>query len=513
MSAATPSETASPRQPIRLIIFSAACVLLLASLSQTSIATAIPVIVADLGSVESVTWIMTVYLLASTVGAPISGKLADLYGSKPVLQACILVFLAGAGIGGLASSMGVLIFGRFIQGLGGGGLIVVAMTVVADVLRERDRGKAQGVVGAVLGFSTVFGPLLGGFLTEQFSWHWVLFINLPFGVLAFTGITFLLPKGGNHGRQKIDYPGAILLAITLTGIVLFASLGGTAIPWASWPSVALGVVCGLGFLGFLFIESRTIQPILPLGLFRINNFVVSNAVRFIIGMSMFGMITFIPLYLQVVKGYSPTVSGLLLLPLMFGFVGGSILSGIFMSRTGRYRIVPILSMPLLAVGALLLATITPDTNVWILGLYLLTVGIWIGPVNSIGVAAIQNAVPAGALGVATASSQMFRMIGGSVGVSIFGAIFAAGLSSRLPGGLLDDTGNTGLRAMSPQLISELPPSLRDTVLDAFTGALHPIFLCTAVAAVLAFCLSIILKEIPLPVDRRRDPDAYNGNVK
>ncbi|WP_029041491.1 MDR family MFS transporter [Cucumibacter marinus] len=496
----TASEnTAMPavEQPVALVMAAIATVLFLGSLSQTSVSTALPVIVGDLGGLDHLTWVITAYLLASTVGAPIYGKLGDLYGRKIIIQSAIGVFLIGSIIAGVAADMMMMVAGRLVQGLGGGGLMVVSMTVVADVLPARERGKAQGLLAGVFGISTILGPLMGGFFVDHLSWHWIFFVNLPIGLVALGVITMALKPLGRRVKHKIDYAGAMMLAGFLASTVLFTSLGGTSFAWNS-PVIlglmALSVVC---LAGFIFAERRAAEPVLPLSLFRNNNFVVSNGVGLITGLAMFGAITFMPLYLQVVKGISPSTSGLLLLPMMGGLIAASTISGQIMSRTGRYRILPIVASVIMFSGLSLLATLTPDTEIWQVSVYMLIVGLGIGPMMSIGVTAIQNAVAPEMLGVATASAALFRQVGGSLGVSAFGAIFAGGLAVQLGNLQGGEALGAGRSSLSPGLVASLPEPLRHTVLEGVTAALHPVFLCAAVASVMAFALSFLLREIPL----------------
>ncbi|MGR3494827.1 MDR family MFS transporter [Citreimonas sp.] len=481
---------------VRIVLAAVAMTLLTASLGQTIVSTALPRIVSDLGGMAHITWVMTAYLLASTVGAPICGKLGDLFGRKIVMQGGIVVFLLGAVIAGLAQNMGVLIAGRAVQGLGGGGLIVVAMAVVADVLPPRERGKAQGILGAVFGVSTVLGPLIGGFLVEQLSWHWIFFANLPVGLTAFVALALTLKRQAPRARARVDYAGAALLAIFLSDAVLLSGARGVSLPGGDAVLVG-GVVLALCALaGFIAVERRAAEPILPLALFRNPTFLVVNAVGFLVGMAMFGTITFMPLFLQVVKDVDATTSGLFLLPMMGGLLGTSILAGQVMSRTGRYRLLPVLSTGVLALAMLLLARIGAQSSLWGIAVCMLLVGVGLGPVFSIGVAAIQNAVPVSMLGIGTASANMFRLIGGSVGTAAFGALFSSGLATHLAGRLPEGM-KGGVGSVSAEAVHALPTRAQAAVLDAFSQALHPIFLVAAACAVVSCLIATRLQERPL----------------
>lgn len=491
-------------QPVGLIIGAVAVTLLLASLGQTIVSTALPVIVAELGGLEHLTWVVTAYLLSSTVVAPIYGKLGDLYGRKIVLQAAIIIFLLGATLSSLASSMVLLIIARTIQGLGGGGLMVVAMAVVADVIPARQRGKVQGIFGAVFGVSTMAGPLLGGIFVEHLGWQWIFLINLPLGLLAMVVIAIALKSPAERVSHRIDYLGFVLLTGALSSLVIATSLGGNLFPWLSVEIIGLGILALLLLGAFIVAESRATEPVLPLLLFRNNTFVITNAVGFLVGMAMFGTITFLPLYLQVAKGVSPTGSGLQLIPMMMGLILSSTLAGFFMSRTGRYRILPIVSCLLLIAGLLLLGFMGLATPDWQVGLYMALVGAGIGPINSVGVTATQNAVAHEVVGVATASSSMFRQIGGAIGVSLFGALFSSGLGARLAATPAGAGAGTEFGADD---LARMPAAMREAVVEAFSGALHPVFFIAAAIAGLAFALSLLLRELPLSTELRREPEA------
>ncbi|WP_439524019.1 MDR family MFS transporter [Marivita sp.] len=499
MSTMTPQETdevATKSAQTRIALAAVAVTLLFASLGQTIVTTAMPIMVADLGGMEHMTWVITAYLLASTIGAPIAGKLGDLYGRKLVVQIGIFVFLVGATLAGLAQSMGVLIAGRAIQGLGGGGLIVVSMAVVADVLPPRQRGQAQGLLGAVFGVSTVIGPLVGGFLVEALSWHWIFFANFPIGILALVVLHSALPNVKRETAVKLDIAGAFFLATFLSVAVLVSNLGGSVLPWSSAELIGL-TAFGLAALGaFIVVERRAAEPVLPLSLFANNTFLVVNTVGFMVGVAMFGTITFMPLYLQVVQGVSPSVSGLFLTPMMAGLIASSAGAGQVMSRTGRYKWMPVLSTALLALAMLSLSTLSAGSSLWHVALSMVLVGLGLGPVFSIGIAAIQNDVPRHMLGVGTASANMFRLIGGSIGTAAFGALFSANLARNLDGDLPDGTLN-GIGSISAELVSHLPLQTQREVFADFSSALHPVFWIAAGMAVIACIVSMRLQEMPL----------------
>ncbi|TDK48033.1 MDR family MFS transporter [Antarcticimicrobium luteum] len=480
---------------VRLAILAAATVLFLASLGQTSVSTALPIIVGQLGGLDHITWVITAYLLAATVGAPVMGKMGDLFGRRVVLQAGIGVFLAGAVVSALAPSMWALVAGRFIQGLGGGGLIVVAMASVADVLSPRERGRVQGALGAVFGVSTVVGPLAGGFIVQHLTWQWIFWINLPIGLAAFAVLSLALEARPPQARPSIDYLGAVLLTATLSSAVLIFSAGGVSLAWTSPGMAVLGAVLALSLTGFILTERVAKEPILPLELFRINNFVVSNLVGLIVGGAMFGTITFVPMFMQVVKGVAPSPSGMFLTPMMLGLVGASALAGRVMARTGRYRMLPVWSTLLLAVGMAGMATIGAATPNGLIVLYVFIAGIGIGPVMSVSVTAIQNAVPRETVGVGTASANMFRLIGGSIGTAVFGAMFSTGLTARLSSLGIEGVGQGG--RLTGAALAALGPAERAEVVAAIAGALHPVFWSSALLGVLASAAALLMRERPL----------------
>jgi EmrB/QacA subfamily drug resistance transporter len=491
--ASEPVGTEAPR--VRLIFGALLLVLLLASLDQTIVSTALPTIVGDLGGLSHLSWVVTAYLLASTVSGPLYGKLGDLYGRKIVLQVAIVLFLIGSALCGQSQSMTELIAFRALQGLGGGGLLVSTMAAIGDIIPPRDRGRYQGFFGAVFGVATVIGPLLGGFFVDNLTWRWIFYVNLPLGLIALAVIGAAFKPRSEHVHHRIDYLGAAVLTAGLSAIVLFTSLGGTSYSWGSPFMIAL-IATGVAMLVlFPFIEHRASEPILPNALFRNRIFVVASAVGFIIGLALFGAITFLPLYLQVVKGHSPTTSGLLITPMMAGLLVTSILSGNLISRFGRYRPFPIAGTAIATVGLFLLSHIGLATTTVTVALDMVVLGLGLGMTMQVLVLATQNSVDYRYLGVATSGSTLFRQIGGSIGVSAFGAIFSNNLShelaSRIPKSVHVPT------AANPAVVSHLPPGIKEPYISAFSAALQPVFTVAAAVALVAFLLSWLLREIPL----------------
>jgi EmrB/QacA subfamily drug resistance transporter len=484
------------QQPrVRLIFLALMLVLLLASLDQTIVSTALPTIVGDLGGLTHLSWVVTAYLLTSTVAGPLYGKLGDLYGRKIVLQAAIVLFLIGSVLCGLSQSMTELIAFRALQGLGAGGLIVVTLAVVGDIIPPRQRGRYQGYFGAVFGVSTVIGPLLGGFFVDNLSWRWIFYVNLPVGVVAWLVIAAAFHAHHVPRRHDMDYLGAATLAGGLGAVVLFTSLGGTTYPWGSW-QIAVLIAASIVLLpAFVFVEGRAAEPILPLSLFRNRTFSTTSAIGFIVGFALFGAVTYLPLYLQVTKGASPTRSGLQLTPLMAGLLVTSIVSGQLITRLGRYRIFPIIGTAVVAVAMFMLSQLHVATSLWVATLDSFVLGLGLGLVMQVLVLAVQNAVPHSVLGVATSGSTLFRQVGGSIGVALFGTIFANRFHSELVARL--PAGAKAPRVVSPAVIRHLPPRAHSAFADAVSAALHPVFLVAAGVSLVAFVLTWFLRDVPL----------------
>src|SRR4051794_13582987 len=400
----------APQPRVRLIFVALMLVLLLAALDQTIVSTALPTIVGELGGIEHLSWVVTAYLLSSTIAGPLYGKLGDLYGRKKILQTAIVIFLVGSVLCGISQNMGELIAFRAVQGLGAGGLMVTTLAVIGDIIPPRERGKYQGFFGGVFGVATVVGPLLGGFFVDNLSWRWIFYVNVPLGALAFGVITVVFHSRSTKVRHAIDYAGAALLASGLSAIVLFTSLGGTTYRWGSTRIIGLMVAGVVLLIAFVLVERRAEEPILPLSLFKNQVFVVTSAVGFIVGLALFGSVTYLPLYLQIVRGHSPTASGLLMTPMMGGVLVSSILSGQLISRFGRYRPFPIMGTAIMAVAVFLLSRLAVDTPAWQTSVFMLILGLGIGMVMQVLVLAAQNAVPYELLGVATSGSTLFRQV-------------------------------------------------------------------------------------------------------
>jgi EmrB/QacA subfamily drug resistance transporter len=477
----------------------------LAALDQTIVSVALPTIVGDLGGLNHLSWVVTAYLLASTVSTPIYGKLGDMYGRKPVFLVAILIFLAGSMLAGLSQSMGELIGFRAMQGIGAGGLMVGAQAIIADIVPPRERGRYMGLIGSVFAVASVAGPLLGGFLVTHLSWRWVFYVNVPIGILAVVIVSTRLHLHTPHTRHRIDYLGAALLTGGVGALILVATWGRTQYAWGSGQIVGLGVVGVVLLAIFVWWELRAAEPILPLQLFRSRIFSVANAMGFTIGMAMFGAIIFIPLFLQIVYGLSAQSSGLRTIPLMAGLLVTAILSGRAISRIGRYRPFPIAGTAVLVVGMFLLSLLRVDTPPWVASAYMVVVGVGLGLVMQVLVLAVQNDARPQEIGVATASATFFRSMGGAFGVALFGTIFASRLTDQLAGLPQKVTSSLGSGVqLNPTQVDQLPPKVHDVVLHAFAHSLSGVFLFGMALSLVPFVLSWFLKEIPLRTSVARE---------
>jgi EmrB/QacA subfamily drug resistance transporter len=491
---------AQRRQNVWVVFIGLMLVLLMAALDSTIVATALPTIVGDLGGLDHISWVVTAYLLAQTAVTPLYGKLGDLYGRKIVLQVGLVVFLIGSALCGAAQSLTELIVFRALQGLGGGGLIVSTMAAIGDVVPPRERGRYQGLFGAVFGLASVIGPLLGGFLTTNLTWRWIFYVNLPVGVLAFVVLMATFPSRTDHVRHQVDYLGAGLLAAALSAIVLLSTLGGTTYKWGS-PATILLAVAAVGLIVlFALTERRVPEPVLPLRLFANRVFSVTSAMGLIVGFALFGSVTYLPLFLQVVNGASPTSSGLQILPLIGGLLITSIASGQLISRTGKYKPFPIAGTAIMVVGLSLLSTMDAQTSRVEASAFMFILGLGLGLVMQVLVLAVQNSVGYEDLGVATSGATLFRSIGGAVGTSILGSIFANRLAAELTS-LLPRGTSAGERAAAahanPAALAKLPGPLHAAYIHAFTNALNTVFVVAAAVAGFSFVLSWLLEQRPL----------------
>jgi EmrB/QacA subfamily drug resistance transporter len=500
------ADSTAVRREVLIILPGLLLAIMLAMLDQLVVSTALPRIVGDLGGVTHLSWVVTAYVLASTVTTPLYGKLGDLYGRKRWLMIAIVIFLVGSALSGLAHSMDQLIAFRALQGLGAGGLLTGAIATIGDLVSPRERGQYMGYIMGVMTLAMIAGPLVGGYITENFSWRWIFYINMPIGGAALLYLAATLHLARRRVQHKIDYAGAVTLAIAATSIILMTTWGGTQYAWGSVQVIGLAVLGAVATVAFLLIEARAPEPILPLHVFRNRNFSLAIGMSFLLGLVLFGALTFLPLYQQTVQHLSPTGSGLMLIPMMLGSTVTALIAGQVTTKTGRYKVLPIVGGGVMAVGIYLLTNLGLHTSLVAIGLYFAVIGLGMGFLMQITTLVAQNSVNPGEMGVASSSRTFFQQIGGSIGVAAFGAVFARRLVESLTAQLSSAGAHVSATGgqLNPVTVDHLPLLVRHGVFVAITHAVTGVFWLVVPAAVVVFGLSWFIKEVPL---RGRAPAA------
>jgi EmrB/QacA subfamily drug resistance transporter len=471
--------------------------MLLAALDGTIVATALPTIVGDLGGGAHVSWVVTSYLLAQTAITAVVGKLGDQFGRKSVFQLSVVVFIVGSALCGLAQGMTWLIASRALQGLGAGGLTVTATALIADIIPLRDRGKFQGALGAVFGVATVIGPFLGGLFTDQLSWRWCFYVNVPLAVLVIVAASRTIPQVPGGARPRIDFAGMAAVSVGASALVLATSWGGTTYAWSSWQIIGLLAAGVVVLAGFVAIELRAAEPILPMRLFRSGVFADCCALSFVVGFTMMGSMTFLPTFFQYVEGDTATESGLRMLPLVLGLMLTAVTAGNVVSRTGRYKVFPVVGSLVMTVGLVLLSRMDADTHGWASAAFLFVLGLGIGLSMQVLTIIVQGSVSYSELGVATSGVTFFRTMGSAFGAAIFGSIYANLLEDRLPAALAQSPGVTTADLATPGALHALDADVIGPVVAAYADALSLVFLWAAPIALVAFVLALLLPQVRL----------------
>ena len=482
---------------VRLVFVGIMLGMFLAALDQTIVSTALPTIVADLGGSGHMSWVVTAYLLAETVSTVLVGKFGDLFGRRIIFQISAVVFVAGSAVAGLSGSMMMLIVARAVQGVGGGGLMVTAQALIADVIPLRERGKYQGAMGAVFGVTTVLGPTLGGLFTDHLSWRWCFYVNLPVAVVMLAMTARNIPSVKAVAKPVIDYAGIVLVALGASALVLGLSWGGNEYPWASATIIGLFVGSVVLLTAFVFVEFRAAEPTLPMHLFRNQVFTVCSVLSFIVGFAMLGSMTYLPTYIQYVDGVSATMSGVRTLPMVVGLLGTSLLSGIVVGRTGKYKIFPIAGTALMAVGLYLMSTMGRGTGVWLESLYMFILGLGIGLAMQVLTIAVQNTVPYHEMGTATSGVTFFRSLGSSVGTAVFGTLYSTRFGPNLAKALAADPGVPPAAAQDPKTLHALPAAQSAPIIDAYAHTINFVFQWVVPVALIGLVVACFLKEVPL----------------
>ena len=496
---------------IRAMFLGLVIVMLMSSLNQTILAPSLPTIVGELHGVEHMSWVITIFILLSTITMPVYGKLSDQFGRKPFLLFAIIAFMAGSVVGALAQDMNWLIFARALQGLGGGGLMILSQAVIADVIPPRDRGRYMGIIGGVFAFSSVAGPLIGGWITEGPGWRWAFWLNLPLAILSILAVIFLLPHRPFRDREKhnIDYLGSLILMAGTSALVLATIWGGNQYEWTSPQIIGLLVFSAVAALVFIPVENRAAEPVMPMYLFKNRNFVLTLGASLALGVAMFGAVEYIPTYLQMALGVSATVAGLLMIPMMGVMLVVSIVTGRLVSKTGRYKGYVTSGTAIVALGLFLLSTVTIDTPTWLFCVYLGVMGAGLGMSMQFLTLIVQNAFPVSVVGTATAANNFFRQVGATVGASLVGGLFTSRLTSliseRMPQQALQSSGGHASSSLTPELVASLPEPVHGIIVNAYNDALIPLFLYLVPLALVSTLLLFFIREDALATTLETEP--------
>ncbi|GGV54740.1 MFS transporter [Streptomyces longisporoflavus] len=510
-------EAPQPRS-VRVVMMALMVTILLAMLDNMIVSPAMPTIVGDLGGMEHLSWVVTAYMLATAASTPIWGKLGDMYGRKGVFLTSIVIFLLGSVLSGMAQDMGQLIGFRAVQGLGAGGLMVGVMAIIGELVTPRERGKYMGMMTGVMAVAMIGGPLVGGTITDHLGWRWAFYINLPLGAVALAMVTAVLHLPKKKAEGRIDYLGAALLTVGISSLVLVTTWGGTEYAWTSTVIMELIAIGVVALIGFVIVQKKAAEPILPLHIFRSLNFTLMSVIGFLTGFVMFGAMLFLPLYQQAVQGASATNSGLLLLPMLLSMMVVSFFSGRFTTSTGKYKIFPIAGTVLMVLGLFLLAQMDTDTSRFTSGLYMAVLGAGMGCLMQITMLVAQNSVEMKDMGVASSSATLFRTLGSSFGVAIMGALF----NSRVEDTMASRAGELGgkVTEQSAQLdadsLARLAAPVRDAYQHAVSAGTHSAFLLGAVIGVAALVAALFVKEVPLRGAAPKDSepkDSGSGDEK
>jgi EmrB/QacA subfamily drug resistance transporter len=486
------------RREIYTVMSGLMIAMLLAMLDNTIVGTAMPTIVGDLGGLEHLSWVVTAYAMATAVSTPVWAKLGDLYGRKGVFMSSIAIFLIGSALSGLSANMTELITFRGIQGIGAGGLMVGALAIIGDLVPPRERGRYQGLMAAVMPLAFIGGPLLGGFITDNLSWNWVFYINLPLGVIALIVVRFTMTLPVQRRDAEVDWLGAGLLAVAIASLTLLTSWGGGTYAWGSWQIVGLGVLTVVATVLFTRVERRVDEPILSLELFRRPNFTAATVLTFLTGFAMFGAVTYLPQFQQYVQGASATNSGLMLLPLMGGMLVTSLVGGQLVTRTGRYKWMLVVGSLVMAAGLGLMSTMGVGTGGLTSSLFMVTLGVGMGFLMQTTNLVMQNSVEQRDLGAASGASTLFRTIGGSLGVSLLGVFYADSLTGSLTSQVgAEQAAKLAGGQLTPATLGGLPAAIGEAYRTAVASGVTTAFLWAAVVALVAVVAAWFIREVPL----------------